>query len=293
MFYETASNCNFNAYAKPRLSIFPICGLMRRVTASQPLPISVCLIAGNEAARIHRALESVADWTGEIVVVINDDVADGTDKIAASFGAKVFREPWKGFKAQKNSAAEKATCDWCLGLDADEVVSPELRAEIQQLFASPEKLHRFVAYSFPRLSYFCGRWIRHGDWYPDRKVRLWRRGQARWGGGDVHEELVPSGKACRLDSDLHHFSNESINRQIQKLMPFSDEFVRLRLANGGSVSWLDIVVRPGWRFFRAYVLRLGFLDGWPGYYIAWLNAFSALTRYTKMREAKLPKQPLP
>ncbi|HZT23127.1 MAG TPA: glycosyltransferase family 2 protein [Verrucomicrobiae bacterium] len=142
------------------------------------LPISVCLIAGNEARRIRRALESVAGWTSEIIVVLNDDVNDGTDKIAESFGAKVFREPWKGHIAQKNSAAARAGAEWILGLDADEAVSPELREEIEKRFAAPENLQPFAAFSFPRCTFYCGRWIRHGDWYPDRQIRLWRRGIA-------------------------------------------------------------------------------------------------------------------
>ncbi len=259
----------------------------------QPLPISVCLIAGNEAARLPRALASVAGWTAEMIVVVNEDVRDGTDAIARAAGARVFPEPWKGHIGQKNSAAEKASQPWILGLDADEAVSEELRAEITQWFALPEKLVPFAAFQFPRCTYYCGRWIRHGDWYPDRKIRLWRRGQAHWGGVDPHDAVIVSGRVGTLKNDLHHYSNESINRQIQKLVPFSDDFVRHRLATGRSGSWLELVVRPPWRFFRAYVLRLGFLDGWPGYYIAWLNAFSALTRYVKLREAKLSERSEP
>src|SRR5206468_2850042 len=118
--------------------------------------------------RIGRALESVAGWSSEIVVVLNSEVADGTDEIAARHGARVFREPWKGFVGQKNSATEKAAQPWLFNLDADEVVSEKLRGEIQALFSnSPEQA---VAYSLPRLSYYFGRWIRHGDWYPDRCV---------------------------------------------------------------------------------------------------------------------------
>src|SRR4051812_28610483 len=113
------------------------------------LPISVCIIAGAEAKRIARALESIRDWCAEIIVVINEEVADGTDEIASRFGAKIFREPWKGHIAQKNSAAEKASQQWILGLDSDEAVSPELKAEIQQAFTRGETA-RFAAFSFPR-----------------------------------------------------------------------------------------------------------------------------------------------
>lgn len=254
--------------------------------SNAPLPVSVCMIAGNEAARIRRSLESVAGWTAEIIVVINDTVADGTDAIAAGLGAKVFREPWKGHIAQKNSAADKAAQPWILALDADEVVSPELRRELEALFARSEPAG-CAAYSFPRCSFYCGRWIRHGDWYPDRQTRLWRRGAAHWGGENPHDKLLVDGAVGRLRSDLYHYTNESLNQHVQKIIPFSDEFVRQRLKTAGRPGFFDMAVRPFWRFVRAYFFRLGFLDGWPGYYIACLNAFSAVTRYCKIREAQL------
>jgi glycosyltransferase involved in cell wall biosynthesis len=248
------------------------------------------MIAGNEALRIRRALESVAGWTAEIIVVINDDVADGTDRIAESFGAKVFREPWRGYVAQKNSAAQKAILEWILNLDADEVVSPELREEIQRTLTDPRSVERFAAFSFPRLCWYCGRWIRHGDWYPDRCTRLWRRGRAEWGGGHIHEKLRVDGAIGKLHADLHHYSRESINAHLQKIIPFSDEFVRQHLAAGQKAGRLNLAVRPLWRFLRAYFLRFGFLDGWQGYYIAWHNAFATAVRYTKIREAQERKK---
>ena len=254
------------------------------------LPISVCLIAGNEAHRIRRALDSVAGWTGEIIVVINEEVGDGTDRIAESYGAKVFREPWKGYAAQKNSAAGKAGNEWVLGLDADEVVPPKLRDEIIQTVTAGRTPAdaACAAYSFPRCTFYCGRWIRHGDWYPDRIIRLWQHGRGHWE-GTVHEKLVVQGRIGRLRNDLHHFSNDTINNQIQKLVPFSDAFVKQRLAAGRGTGRLDLAVRPAWRFLRAYFFKLGFLDGWPGYYIAWLNAFSAVTRYVKLLDAQEQK----
>ena len=248
------------------------------------LPISVCMIAGPEAHRIGRTLESVAGWTSELVVVLNEEVRDGTDKIVQQYGGKVFRERWKGFRDQKNSAAHKATQDWILNLDADEVVSTELREEIQRVFAN-EQSKQFAAFSFPRLSWYCGRWIRHGDWYPDRCTRLWRRGQAEWAGGDVHEKLKVNGPIGRLNCDLHHYSRESINAHLQKIIPFSDEFVREHARSGEKPGCIALAVRPFWRFLRAYFFRLGILDGWPGYYIACHTAFSTVVRYAKLRES--------
>ncbi len=249
-----------------------------------PLPISVVMISAAEAGRIRRALESVAGWTAEIIVLLNVDVSDGTEEIARRYGATVFREPWRGFTAQKSSAAAKATADWILDLDADEEVSPELQEEIQDAFSDSRVLAKYNAFSYPRLTWYCGRWIRHGDWYPDRQTRLWRRGHANWGGIDPHTKLLVSGRVGRLHGDLYHYSFESINRHLQKIVPYSDEFVRQRSSALGRIGLFYLVVHPSWRFFRGYCLRLGFLDGWPGYYIAWLNAFSTLTRYAKVKE---------
>ena len=250
------------------------------------LPISVCLISGAEAQRIGRTLESVTGWTSEIVVVLNEDVRDGTEEIARRHGAKVFREPWKGYVAQKNSAAEKATHEWLLGLDADEVVSPELRQEIQSLFAAGDKLESFAAFNFPRLTMFCGRWIRHGDWYPDRGTRLWRRRRAEWAGGHIHEKLQVNGPTGKLRGNLLHYNATSIDEQLAKIRLYSEAFVLDALQQRRRSGWFDLAIRPGWRFLRAYFFRLGFLDGWQGLSIAQLTAFYTFLRYAKAREAQ-------
>jgi glycosyltransferase involved in cell wall biosynthesis len=260
----------------------------------KPLPISVCLISGPEAPRIRRALDSVADWTAETIVVLNAEVQDGTGQIAAAAGAKVFREPWKGFVGQKNSAAAKARQPWILGLDADEVVSARLHSEIAGAFAKPALLASTAAFSFPRCTLYCGRWIRHGDWYPDRITRLWKQEAARWQGDEPHAYLQVQGTVRRLRGDVLHYSDESIDRQVTKIIPYSDSFVRECLAQGRQAGFWDLAVRPWWRWLRAYVLRAGFLDGWQGYHIAWMGAFHAATRYAKLREAQTrpsPSQP--
>ena len=246
------------------------------------------MVSAAEAGRIGRTLESVASWTSEIIVVLNEDVRDGTEEIARGFGAQVFREPWKGFIGQKNSVAEKCTGEWLLNLDADEIVSPQLATEICQVVGQSDGSP--PAYEFPRCTYYCGRWIRHGDWYPDRVLRLYRKGSAHWVGEEPHARLEVRGQVGRLRSDLLHFSNESIARQIAKIAPYHADFVKRRLAAGKSTGFFELAVRPPWRFLRAYFLRLGFLDGWPGFYIAALSAFSTLTRNAMVSEAKLPKR---
>jgi len=246
------------------------------------------MISGPEAHRIGRSLSSVAGWTSEMIVVLNQDAADGTEVVAHKQGAKVFREPWKGYIAQKNSAADKSSQPWLFNLDADEVVSSELRTEIQELFSNGSKAEQSAAFSFPRLSWYCGRWIRHGDWYPDRQTRIWQRGQARWGGTDPHARLIVNGQIGRLRGDLEHYSTDSINRRLEKIIPFSDEFVAQRGQGMRPPGAFDLAVRPFWRFVRAYLLKRGFLDGWQGFYIASHTAFSTLVRYAKIREARLP-----
>ncbi|MEI8314795.1 MAG: glycosyltransferase family 2 protein [Verrucomicrobiota bacterium] len=249
------------------------------------LPISVSMISGAEEARIGRALESVCGWVSEIIIVLNADVQDGTEAIAMRYGAKVFREPWKGHVAQKNSAAAKVTQPWVLGLDADEVISPDLQQELVHLFSSPQMTARYAAYSFPRCTFYLGRWIRHGDWYPDRQTRLWQRDHATWQGIDPHDKLVVNGTGGRLRGELLHYSMENLERQLVKISTYADCFAKNRLAKGQRPGLIDFAVRPLWRFMRCYLLRGGFCDGWVGFYLAWQTAFACLTRYAKVREA--------
>ena len=190
------------------------------------------MISGAEGGRIERALQSVADRAGEVIVVLNEDVRDGTDGLCEARGAKVYREPWKGFVAQKNSAAAKASCPWILSLDADEEVPPALWAEIAAMLEDSDKNRPYAAFDFPRCSYYCGRWIRHGDWYPDRVLRLWRKGSAAWTGIEIHERLEVKGAIGHLRSDLLHYSNTSINGQLDKIGRYADPFVRHCLETG-------------------------------------------------------------
>ncbi len=247
-------------------------------------PISVCIIAGNEAGRIRRTLESVKDWVTEMIVATDPGVTDNTEEIAAACGAKIVREPWKDHATHRNLAAANATQPWLLALDADEVVSPQLRDEIMQTIAraQAQPATACAAYDFPRCTSFCGRWIRHGDWYPDRVLRLWQRGQGQWE-GITHEKLIIPGRVGKLNHDLLHYIAETINDQIRKTATFSDHFVQQSVAQGKTARLSDIFVRPFWRFWRCYVFRLGFLDGWQGCYIAWMTAFYTVTRYAKLR----------
>ena len=246
--------------------------------------ISVCIISGAEAHRLDTCLASVDGLADEVIVVVDDRANDGTVDVARRRGAKVFTEKWKGHIGQKNSAAEKASGQWILSLDADEALSDSLREEISRVIHDGGG--SFSAYSFPRCSEYLGRWIRHGDWYPDRQTRLWRRGAAKWGGTDPHDKLHVEGKTGRLLGDLLHYSMTGFDHQISKTIVYADEFVRQSEAQARRISMVDLWFRPAYRFFRGYILRLGFLDGWQGYSIAWMTAFYTFLRYAKAKEAQ-------
>jgi glycosyltransferase involved in cell wall biosynthesis len=254
------------------------------------LPISVCVISGAEERRIATCLRSAADWTSEIVVVLNEDARDGTETIATSFGARVHRHPWQGFREQKNLALSFATQPWVLALDADEEVSSELRGSILDFFSNARE--RFAGADFARKVWFMGRWITHGDWYPDRVLRLFRRDKGRWSGTEEHCAVALDGDATTLPGDLLHYSNPNINSYVSKINYFADLHLQRQLAEGARWSAPAAVFRSAWRFVRAYVLRRGFLDGYPGFFIAASTAYSTLVRHSRLFEHGQPAKPL-
>ena len=253
------------------------------------LPISVCIIAGAEVRRLGRLLRSVADWTSEIVVVLNEGVEDGTEAVATSFGARIYRHPWQGFREQKNLALGYALQPWVLSLDADEEVSPELLQSIQRFFEGDQD--RFAGASFARKVWFMGRWITHGDWYPDRVLRLFRRDAGKWAGSPEHCNVEVTGATTILAGDLLHYSNPDINSYVNKINYFADVFLQRQLAAKARWSACGTVFRAAWRFLRAYLFRLGFLDGYPGFFIAASTAYSTLVRHSRLFEHLHDTQP--
>ncbi len=246
------------------------------------------IVAKNEAHHLPRCLASVQGWVAEIVVVLND-TTDASESIALAVGARVQHLPWQGYRDTKNAALALAAHNWVLALDADEEVSPELRAVIVAFFGD---IDQYSGARFPRKVWFIDRWITHGDWYPDHCLRLFRRDRARWSGGAfVHETITCDGGVATLRGDLHHYSFPTLASHVAKINPFADLFLRQQQADGARFSFPAAVFRPGWRFFRAYVLRRGFLDGFPGWYIAWATAFGALVRYSRLFEAERHRQP--
>lgn len=240
--------------------------------------LSACIIAMNEEDRIGDCLASLA-FCDEIVVV-DSHSTDGTRDVAAAAGARVIERDWPGHVAQKEFAIRAATNDWVLCLDADERVSPALRAEIIGL--GEGDFSDFAGWSCPRLSWYLGGWIRHGTWYPDRKVRLFDRRRGHWGGHDPHDRVVLDGPAGRLDGDILHYPYRSLSEHVRTMDRYTTTMADGMYARGRRASALDLLFRPGWRFFRFYVLDRGFLAGWRGLLLAGL-AF----RYTWLKYAKL------
>lgn len=239
--------------------------------------LSVILITRDEEAAIGEALDGVR-WADEIVVVDSGSV-DRTVEIARSRGASVtVRQDWPGFGPQKNRALDLAAGDWVLSIDADERVGPELADEIRAAIASPDARD---AYEIPRLSSYCGRSMRHGGWWPDRVVRLFRRGKARFSNDLVHERLVVDGTLGTLRNPLRHEAFENLEEVLRKVNEYSTASARMMAERGKRGGLLRAIAHAKWAFFRTYVLRGGFLDGREGFMLAVSNAEGAYYRYLK------------
>ncbi len=242
------------------------------------MTLSVVVITKNEAGVIARCLESVA-WADEIIV-LDSESSDGTPDIARKLNAKVkITTDWPGFGPQKNRALDLATGDWILSLDADEWVTPGLRAAIERALAAPGNN---AAFRMPRLSSYCGRFMRHSGWWPDYVTRLFRRGQARFSDDLVHEQLIVNGAVGTLHEPLLHEAIRDLDDALVKMNAYSTAGARMQLERGRRGSLAGAVWHGAWTFFRTYVLRAGFLDGREGFMLAVSNAEGAYYRYLKL-----------
>jgi glycosyltransferase involved in cell wall biosynthesis len=244
--------------------------------------LSVYIIACNEEIVISRCIESCNAIADEVIIVVND-TTDKTVEIAESCGAKVFFNDWTNHRDQKAFAMTKCSNDWVLNIDADECLSVSLHRSIKKFLESSS--NEFVGCSFNRKSYFLGKWIKYGEWYPDRKVRLCQKSKGRWSGLTEHDLLKINGRVKFLEGDLLHYSYGNINELTEKTIYFSDKFVA-RVSKSKNVrflSALEIIFRSTFRFFRGYFLKLGFLDGLPGLLIAINSAHFVFLKYIKLR----------
>lgn len=256
---------------------------MQRRTHSEP--ISACIIAGNEERNIERCLKSV-QWVDEIVVV-DSFSTDQTVAIARKYTDRVYQHKWLGYIGQKKLIKDMAAGPWIMFVDADEEVSDKLRTEIEAWFSRPIP-DDIDAFEFPRLVRYLDRWIRHGDWYPDVKLRLFRKARGECGGKEPHDRIFVTGRVQRLRGQLHHYTYTGIQDQMATLNRFSGISAESRLAEGHRFRLSDLVLHPVFRFIRGYVCKLGFLDGVPGLIIATNVAFGTFVKYAKLWELCLP-----
>jgi glycosyltransferase involved in cell wall biosynthesis len=249
------------------------------------LLLSAVIITHNEERNICRCINSLHDLVSEVVVV-DSFSNDKTKEICLGFSKVRFIEHhFEGHIQQKNFALDQAQNDVVLSLDADEALSDALRDSIKKI----DFLNLAPAYSFNRLSNYCGQWIRHGSWYPDVKLRLFNRRMVRWKGVNPHDkaELLKGGKVVHLKGDLLHYTFSSIEEHIQKLDYFSNLAAKAYLEKGRTASFFNLRIRPPFAFFRDYVLRMGFLDGHNGFVIARNTAQYTFDKYSKLRQLLL------
>lgn len=213
------------------------------------------------------------------IVVVDTQSTDRTLVIAQRYGALISSPPdWPGFGPQKNRALDLASEDWVLSLDADERLTPELRAEIKGVLDKPQT----DCYAIPRLSWYCGRFMRHSGWTPDYVDRLFKRGSARFSTDLVHERLIPKGPVLRLKNQMLHYSFMNLAQVQEKMERYSTASAQQAFVRGKTASPLKAILHGAWSFFRTYILRAGFLDGPQGFSLALANAKGSYLRYIKL-----------
>lgn len=241
------------------------------------MALSVIIITKNEAENIRACLESVK-WADEIIVV-DSGSSDATVEICRELGAQVHEHDWPGFGMQKNRALSYATNEWVFSLDADERVTADLKVQLIKAMADGSDDGFYV----PRLSQFCGRFIRHSGWYPDYVLRLFRRTRGRFSDDMVHERVILEGIAGRLSSPLLHYSYLNEADVQRKTGQYARAGALQMLKNGKTATFVDAPLRAGWAFIRTYCLRLGFLDGIAGFNVAMMNARTTYLKYRQLR----------
>ncbi len=207
---------------------------------------------------------------------------DLTLSIAKEFKAQVFQEPWKGFAEQKNSAQEKAKGTWILNIDADERVTEELRFEIQKVLQ--EGSSWLTVSAIPRKNFFCGQWIRHGGWYPNYQMRLYRKDAGKFAFREVHEQVEVKGPVGTLNGPLEHYTYRSISDYIKRMDRYSELSAKQYLKEGRRVSWPAILLRSWFTFIQMWLLRRGFLDGANGLILAALYSQYTFIKYSKLKQ---------
>lgn len=242
--------------------------------------ISAIIISHNEEKNIGRCIDSLHGLVAEIIVV-DSGSTDRTAEICREKGVRFETHAWEGYAAQKNYANSLAAHPLLLSLDADEAISPELADSIRNLQEQPG----ISAWEMNRLTNYCGKWVKHCGWYPDRKLRLFYKGHGNWDGAKMHERIVMhTGKTALLKGDLLHYSYYTISDHIRQIELFSGLMAEMHFEQGKRASLLKIISSIPVRFIRDYFFKLGILDGYYGFVICSLSAWASFVKYLKLRE---------
>ena len=240
--------------------------------------ISVVIITKNEEVNIQRCIES-ARWADEIVVYDSGSI-DETTAIASKLGARVHTGAWLGFGPTKHVATGLASHDWVLSIDADEEIPAALKNEILH---KRDHLNPEVGYLVPRLSWYLGKWIRHGGWYPDYQLRFFHRQHSQWSPDTIHEK-VKSKFTEKLSNHLNHYVFKTIEHQVDTNNRYSTLQAQELRKKGQSMNWFHFLTKPTVKFLECYFWKLGFMDGWVGYLIARNAAYSVFLKWSKLKE---------
>jgi (heptosyl)LPS beta-1,4-glucosyltransferase len=247
--------------------------------------ISVTVITRNEERNIARCIKSVL-WADEILVV-DAESTDRTQQVAEELGARVVVRRWEGFAMQKEFALLQASCRWVLSLDADEEVTRELKNEILSVI---QKENEVNGYEIPRKSFFLGKWMRYGGWYPGYQLRLFRKSKTRMTYRPVHEGFVVEGRTEKLHASMNHYTYTSLHQYIAKMNEYSSLDVQNKLASGTIVRWYHFLLNPLSAFLRMFISLKGFKDGFHGFLLAAFSAINVLVTYAKWWEYQTAEQ---
>lgn len=244
--------------------------------------ITACVMTLNEERNMRRCLDSLT-FCDEIVV-LDSFSKDRTIDICREYTDRVFQETWRGYIAQRNRLRELATHDWVLFLDADEQVSPTLRDQI--LYAFRTGPGRFVGYEFPRQVFYLGKWIRHGEWNPDIKLRLFLKDKGHSGGQEPHDMVIVDGPVKTLTGKLWHYTYNDLSHHFHVINRFTSISAREMYQSGRRFRLWDLMMRPPARFIKGYLLKGGFRDGLRGFIIAVIIAYGVAMKYAKLWECE-------
>jgi glycosyltransferase involved in cell wall biosynthesis len=245
--------------------------------------VSAIVVCFNEENNIRGCLESLR-WCDEIVVV-DSFSTDRTVEFCKQYTNRVIQRPWAGYRDQKAFAHSQATKEWVILVDSDERVSPHLQSEIQEALRLDQG--EYAGYAMPRLVFYLKRWWRRGGWYPDYDVRLFLRDRATWGGKDPHEKILVQGRVKKLQFPLHHYTYRDIADHIKRINRFTSISSKELKNEGQRWRLSDALFRPAFRFFRSYILKRGFMEGFAGFYVAITAAVYVFLRYAKLWELEL------